>query len=71
MPKKSKNHFKPEDQEDILTTFAVDESGDPTFYDKKGRLIVNKDGCSPIFIMGFISTIDPESLRELVSKAKK
>jgi len=26
--------------------FFVDESGDPTFYDKQGNLIVGQAGCS-------------------------
>ncbi len=26
--------------------FFVDESGDPTFYDKRGNLIVGEQGCS-------------------------
>jgi Protein of unknown function (DUF3800) len=70
MPKNSKNHFKPEDQEDILTTFAVDESGDPTFYDSKGNLIVGNLGCSPILIMGCIYTTNPKDLRKIVELSK-
>lgn len=30
--------------------FFVDESGDPTFYDAHGNLIVGQEGCSPILI---------------------
>jgi len=44
--------------------FFVDESGDPTFYDKYGNYIVGKDGCSRILILGFITTIDPASIRK-------
>ena len=36
------------------TWFFVDESGDPTFYDRKGNLIVGQPGCSPILILGLI-----------------
>lgn len=43
--------------------YFVDESGDPTFYDRKGNLIVGQEGCSPIFILGFVETTDPHSLR--------
>jgi len=44
--------------------FFVDESGDPTFYDAKGHLIVGEKGCSPILILGFISTDQPHLLRQ-------
>jgi len=43
--------------------FFVDESGDPTFYDAKGHLIVGEKGCSPILILGFISTDQPQIIR--------
>lgn len=44
--------------------FFVDESGDPTFYDAKGNLIVGAErGSSPLLIIGFIETQDPRSLR--------
>lgn len=43
--------------------FFVDESGDPTFYDKKGNFIVGQDGCSPVLLLGFIETADPKPLR--------
>jgi hypothetical protein len=54
-----------------VTTFAVDESGDPTFYDKKGRFVAGKNGCSPILIMGCIYTGSPESVRNAVLNARK
>jgi len=43
--------------------FFVDESGDPTFYDRHGNLIVGSSGCSPILILGFIETQAPQPLR--------
>lgn len=46
--------------------FFVDESGDPTFYDKRGNLIVGNDGCSSILILGFIETQNPHLLRQSV-----
>lgn len=44
--------------------FFVDESGDPTFYDRKGNLIVGQEGCSPILLLGFIETVDPAPIRQ-------
>ena len=46
--------------------FFVDESGDPTFYDRKGNLIVGHAGCSPILILGFIETKNPDAIRQAV-----
>jgi len=43
--------------------FFVDESGDPTFYDRRGNLIVGQEGCSPLLLLGFVETIDPLSMR--------
>lgn len=43
--------------------YFVDESGDPTFYDGKGNLIVGQEGCSPIFVLGFVETANPHSIR--------
>jgi hypothetical protein len=44
--------------------FFVDESGDPTFYDQKGNLIVGTPGCSPILILGLIQVNDPAPMRQ-------
>ena len=46
--------------------FFVDESGDPTFYDRKGNLIVGQGGCSPILVLGFVETQQPEPIRQAV-----
>lgn len=43
--------------------YFVDESGDPTFYDARGNLIVGQEGCSPVFLLGFVETSDPHSIR--------
>lgn len=43
--------------------FFVDESGDPTFYDRMGRLIVGQPGCSRILLLGFVKIVDPEPVR--------
>ncbi len=43
--------------------YFVDESGDPTFYDRHGNLIVGQEGCSPIFILGFVESENPHTIR--------
>ncbi len=50
--------------------YFVDESGDPTFYNSKGRLIVGVEGCSKIFIMGFIETKNPNLIRSELKKLR-
>lgn len=57
--------------EEKTTYFFVDESGDPTFYDRKGNLIVGKEGCSKILILGFIKTGVPEKLRQEIEGLRK
>lgn len=47
---------------DGSTWFFVDESGDPAFYGKGGRVIVGEEGCSRVFILGFVETADPEPI---------
>jgi hypothetical protein len=48
--------------------FFVDESGDTTFYDRKGNWIVGKEnGSSEILLMGFIRTTEPEFLRKKIN----
>jgi hypothetical protein len=50
--------------QDKTRQFFVDESGDPAFYGKGGRIIVGEEGCSRTFLLGFVVTDDPEPLRE-------
>lgn len=53
------------------TTFFVDESGDPVFYDRKGNLIVGCEGCSPILMIGFIETQSPREVRRGILDLQK
>ena len=60
-------------QENIYnnTYFFVDESGDTTFYNRKGEWIVGKEnGASKILLMGFIKTTEPEFLRKKLNELK-
>jgi hypothetical protein len=53
--------------------FFVDESGDSTFFNAKGKCIVGKEGCSPILILGFIEmdTDISKLIRNELSELKK
>lgn len=53
---------------DKITYYFVDESGDPTFYDRAGNLIIGKEGVSKILILGFIRTDDPQAIRQTLLK---
>ena len=43
--------------------FFVDEAGDPTLFDAKGRILVGQEGCSKTFILGKLDVEDPAALR--------
>ena len=52
--------------------FFVDESGDTTFYNRKGEWVVGKEnGSSKILLMGFIRTTEPEFLRRKLTELKQ
>ncbi|MCX5644551.1 MAG: DUF3800 domain-containing protein [Phycisphaerae bacterium] len=55
----------------VANYFFVDESGDPTFYDRRGNLIVGQGGCSPILILGFIETCEPTHIRRELDRLHK
>ena len=42
--------------------FFVDEGGDPTPFDAKGRILVGQEGCSKTFILGKLDVDDPAAL---------
>ena len=47
--------------------FFVDESGDPTFFNKRGRLIVGEEGCSSHLMLGLIRIKnDPSDIRSQI-----
>lgn len=50
------------------TYFFVDESGDPTFYDRKGNFIVGQEGCSSLLILGLVEVGDPIPVRQAILK---
>ena len=43
--------------------FFVDEAGDDTLFDKKGRVIVGQEGCSKYFILGTIIESHPDHIK--------
>jgi hypothetical protein len=47
-----------------LVHYFVDEAGDPTLFDSKGRTLVGTSGCSRFFILGLLEVEDPSGLGE-------
>lgn len=43
--------------------FFVDEAGDPTLFDGKGRILIGNEGCSKYFIVGKLDVDDPAGLQ--------
>ncbi len=46
----------------INCSYYVDEAGDGTLFNSKGRVIIGSPGCSLFFILGLLETQDPISL---------
>ena len=47
--------------------YYVDEAGDGTVFDAKGRVIIGKEGCSKFFMLGLLVAANPKSLeRDLI-----
>lgn len=44
--------------------YFVDEHGDGTLFDRKGRVIVGNDGCSTHFALGVLDVPDPAALSD-------
>lgn len=51
--------------------YFVDESGDPVFYDDTGKLILGHPGVSPLLILGFIRTTNPQAIRQQLETLRK
>jgi len=39
--------------------YFVDEAGDGTLFDRKGRVIIGNEGCSSFFILGLLDVLNP------------
>lgn len=59
------------DAEKKTLWYFVDEAGDPTFYDRRGKVIVGQKGCSKILILGFLQTEQPEAIRKALEETRQ
>lgn len=51
--------------------FFVDEAGDPTLFDTRGRVLVGSEGCSSYFIVGKLDVDDPVGLQAMLDGLRK
>lgn len=51
--------------------YFVDEHGDGTLFDAKGRVIVGKDGCSTHFALGLLDVPDPAALTAALDELRR
>ena len=42
--------------------YFVDEAGNPTLFNSKGKVIIQSEGCSRFFLLGVLDVVEPESL---------
>lgn len=57
--------------QDKLAFYYVDESGDPAFYGKGGSVIVGQEGCSRIFILGYIQSNEPAPIATALAELRQ
>jgi len=53
---------QPKERSSSVRHYFVDEAGDGTLFNRRGRIIVGTGGCSRFFILGLLDVSDPESL---------
>jgi hypothetical protein len=46
-----------------IRQYFVDEAGDGTLFDRKGRVLIETEGCSRYFMLGVIDVPDPLALQ--------
>ena len=51
--------------------YFVDEAGDSTLFDRRGRIIVGSEGCSHFFILGLVDIAEPENLADQLEELSK
>lgn len=53
-----------------VTHYFVDEAGDSNLFDKRGKVIIQTDGCSRFFIVGSLQVGDPDGLNKALSNLR-
>jgi len=55
----------------IIVNYYIDESGTPEFYGRKNKLLVGKEGYSPILIIGLVSILNRKKAYQQIEDFKK
>lgn len=50
------------EEERVVRSYFVDEAGDGTLFDAKGRVTLGREGCSRYFLLGLLDAPEPEPL---------
>lgn len=50
------------DSDSVVVNYFVDEAGDPTLFDARGKILVGTEGCSSYFLLGKVDVDNPERL---------
>ena len=58
-------------EEKHIRHFFVDEAGDLTLFDKKGRIIIGNEGVSKFFMVGFAEVENAELAKKLLEDLRK
>jgi hypothetical protein len=56
---------------EAIRYYFVDEAGDTVIFNKKGRVLIGKEGCSKYFIIGTALIENPTELRKELEKLRK
>jgi hypothetical protein len=59
-----------EDDQSGALHFFVDEAGDPTLFNAKGRILVGEEGCSQTFILGKLDVDNPLALHTALEQLR-
>jgi len=54
-----------------IVHYFVDDAGDPTLFDRRGRLIIGNDGCSRFFMLGKLEIDEPDALARQISELRQ
>jgi hypothetical protein len=52
----------PQAKQPSVRHYFVDEAGDTTLFNSKGKILIGTEGCSKFFILGLLDIVNPEAL---------
>ena len=61
---------KKNNRHDLTIHYYIDESGSPDFYGKRNKLLVGKQGYSPVLIIGLVTIVNRDILYSRIERFK-